>query len=75
MLIYFGFVSYPLYLIHENAMVAMIVKAGKYFPDIPGILLPLIPIAILMFISYLIANYIEPLINKFLKQLVLTNTK
>ncbi len=69
-LVYMGFVSYPLYLIHESAMIAMIIKLNRYFPSIPGLLLPVLPIAFLIGVSHLIAKYGEPPIHNFLKRVV-----
>lgn len=59
-----GFVSYPLYLIHENMMIAMLKALGKIQTGIPGILLPVIPVALLVGLAYLISKYIEPFVKK-----------
>jgi peptidoglycan/LPS O-acetylase OafA/YrhL len=67
-LIFIGFISYPLYLLHQNIMIALIAKMGKQFSFIPGILLPVIPILLLVLISYLIAKVIEPTIRKKLNK-------
>ena len=61
MILFFGFISYPFYLIHENAMISLICKVSKIF-EIPDILLPLLPIILLLFISYLIIKTIEPFV-------------
>ncbi len=58
-LVFFGFISYPLYLIHEGALISMIVKINR-FTIIPDILLPIIPFFILTVIAYLITLYLEP---------------
>ena len=65
-LLFFGFISYPLYLIHENAMIALIVKLDKNYTDIPFILLPVIPILILCGITYFIAAKAEPYVRKII---------
>jgi peptidoglycan/LPS O-acetylase OafA/YrhL len=65
--LFFGFISYPLYLIHENTMIALIIKINKII-IIPKLLLPIIPILILTLISYLIAKYIEPYAIKTLRK-------
>jgi peptidoglycan/LPS O-acetylase OafA/YrhL len=64
--LFFGFISYPLYLIHENAMIALIVKLGKHFSFIPQLLLPIMPIILLSIISYVIAKAIEPFVRKLI---------
>jgi peptidoglycan/LPS O-acetylase OafA/YrhL len=58
-LILLGFVSYPLYLIHENLMVAMIIRLNSWVM-IPGYLLPILPITLVIFVAWLIAFYLEP---------------
>ncbi len=67
-LLFLGFISYPLYLIHENAMIALICKIYK-FVEIPYILLPIVPIFILVFISYIITKILEPFVRKIIIQI------
>lgn len=64
---FFGMISYPLYLIHENAGVAIIVKGGKY-DLIPPVVLPIIALVIMTIPAYLIATYIEPKLQLYLKK-------
>jgi peptidoglycan/LPS O-acetylase OafA/YrhL len=68
-LVFLGFVSYPLYLLHENMMVAMIIKMGHATPWMPLILMPLLPIAMVIGAGSLIAVYIEPWLRKQLHPL------
>ena len=56
---FIGFVSYPLYLIHQNMMIAMIIKISKIAPWIPPPLLPLLPILLLIILSWIIAERLE----------------
>ena len=70
-LLFFGFVSYPLYLIHQNMMISMIVKLGNSFDFIPSFLLPIPPILFLALFAYLIAKYLEPLLKNFIKSIIL----
>ncbi|MDR3375234.1 MAG: acyltransferase [Ancalomicrobiaceae bacterium] len=63
---FLGFVSYPLYLIHENLSVALIVKLGAACPWIPGLLLPVLPIASLTLMAWAIARYVEPTVKSML---------
>ncbi len=67
-LIFIGFISYPLYLLHNNIMIALIAKMGKQFPFIPLALLPVVPILLLILVSYLIAKILEPAIRKKLSE-------
>lgn len=65
--IFLGFISYPLYLIHQNILISSILKINKSLPKMPMILLPIIPIFVLILICFMIANYIEPFIKKTMK--------
>ena len=58
--LFLGFISYPLYLIHENMMVSLIVKFGHWMPLIPGVLIPVVPIALVGAIAWLVAIFFEP---------------
>jgi len=62
--LFFGFISYPLYLIHENLLIASIIKIDLLFPAIPHVLLPLITFAGVTIFAYLIARFAEPAIRR-----------
>ena len=62
----FGFVSYPLYLIHENAMVSMIVKSSSFLPWLNQFFYPFLPIMLLVIVSFFIAQLFEPRLKNFL---------
>ena len=59
---FFGFISYPLYLIHENAVVAMTIKIDEYAPWLHPFLSPL-PAIIIVLIAYVIANNLEGILR------------
>ena len=61
-----GFISYPLYLLHENAVVALTVRLDRSI-SIPGLILPIAPIAAVMAIAWAVARYVEPWIRHRLK--------
>lgn len=63
---FFGVVSYPLYLIHENMMVSIIIKLGRDAEQIPMLLLPLPAIVVLSGVAFLISKYGEPLVKSML---------
>ena len=66
-LLFMGFISYPLYLIHENAMVSMIVDTqDAYSVDF---LSPFPPIIFLCIVAWLIAKYGEPRIRFLISKL------
>ncbi|QWD68640.1 acyltransferase [Polynucleobacter sp. VK25] len=60
LLLLFGFISYPLYLIHENAIVSLTMKTHSYIEWLPGILTPFPGLFALVLVSFLIAKYAEP---------------
>lgn len=66
--VFFGFVSYPLYLIHENAMVALTIKTHHHAPHLPDLLTPWPGIAAIVLVSYLMAKHLEPIVRKLLKK-------
>ncbi|WP_158971672.1 acyltransferase [Paraglaciecola sp. L3A3] len=57
---FLGFISYPLYLIHENASISMIIAIGRAHPDLPNYLHPLLPIVIVILTAYVITKWLEP---------------
>jgi peptidoglycan/LPS O-acetylase OafA/YrhL len=61
-----GFISYPLYLIHQNASVALTIKLHSYAPSIPGMLTPLPPMVAMIVLAYLVAKHGEPTIRRWL---------
>lgn len=67
-LVFVGFISYPLYLIHENMMVAMIVKIGRIFPNMFAILIPILPILFVVGGAWIIARNLEPATRKLLDE-------
>jgi peptidoglycan/LPS O-acetylase OafA/YrhL len=68
-LLVIGFISYPLYLLHENVMIALIVKIGYWAPWLPSRITPFIPIALIGFTAYVIARYGEPLVRRVFREI------
>jgi peptidoglycan/LPS O-acetylase OafA/YrhL len=66
-LIFFGFISYPLYLLHENMMVSMIIKVGHSIPWLPAIAVPILPILVVTGLGSLVALYMEPWVRETLR--------
>lgn len=66
--LFFGLISYPFYLIHENALISLICKESKII-DIPYVLLPILPVIILMAISYFIVKIGEPFIRSLITRI------
>lgn len=73
--IYFGFISYPFYLIHEGIMISLIIKIKKYIPSTPDLLLPMLSIALVSIIAYFIASRIEKPLKIYIVESVNTIRK
>lgn len=71
---FFGFISYPLYLIHENASISMIIAMGREYPELPSYLYPLLPIAIVIFTAYVITKWLEPKLRRLLNNTLSSNS-
>ncbi|HTD03593.1 acyltransferase [Undibacterium sp.] len=66
-LAWIGLISYPLYLLHENLMVAMIIKIGKFAPWMPSVLMPVLPVVIVIALAALVAQVAEPWLRQVLR--------
>jgi peptidoglycan/LPS O-acetylase OafA/YrhL len=66
--VFAGFVSYPFYLMHENAVVALTVQAGGLWPGLPPLLMPIPAAGVVLVVSWLVAALGEPGVRKFLKR-------
>lgn len=58
-LLILGAVSYPLYLLHENMMVSLIVQSGHLVPLIWSVFMPIPIMLLLASIAWVVARYIE----------------
>ena len=65
--VFFGFVSYPLYLIHENAMVALTIKTHHSLSMLPAFMTPWPGVAAIVLVSYFLAKYLEPVTRTALR--------
>ena len=65
-LVFIGFISYPLYLIHENATTSMIVKLADFAPWLYPFLYPYLPMIMVIALAYIIARFMEPALIKVL---------
>jgi peptidoglycan/LPS O-acetylase OafA/YrhL len=71
LLLFLGAVSYPLYLLHENMLVASISKIGPLIPTTVSYLTPLAPAIAIAAVAWLIAKYAEaPLRNCLTARLI-----
>lgn len=69
LLLFLGYVSYPLYLLHENMMISIIIKFNGLLPQKLSFLLPIFAITIIASIAYVIAKYIEKPIRNIIKNI------
>jgi peptidoglycan/LPS O-acetylase OafA/YrhL len=57
---FLGFVSYPLYLIHNNVIIGTTKLLFDHAMPIPDALVPIVPILLVVAVSWVIARYFEP---------------
>lgn len=62
-----GYISYPLYLLHENMMISMIIKFNKFIPNQFNFILPFLAIFLIATLAYCITKYLEHPIKNFIK--------
>ena len=67
-LVFGGFISYPLYLLHENMLVSGMVKLGVAMPNSPSLLSPILPALGLICLAWLVASYLEPRVKNSLQK-------
>jgi len=63
----FGFISYPLYLLHENMLLASIQKLASLSPLMYGPLLPVLALLPISISAYYVAKKLEPLVADKIK--------
>jgi peptidoglycan/LPS O-acetylase OafA/YrhL len=68
-LTFFGFISYPLYLIHECATISTIVQLHEQFSQVNVYVLSIVPLAACIFISWWMAADAEPMLRNVLKKM------
>tara|TARA_B100000131_G_scaffold301668_1_gene324075 strand:+ start:260 stop:1351 length:1092 start_codon:yes stop_codon:yes gene_type:complete len=64
--LFFGYISYPLYIIHQNFVTGLAIKIHSSYVNLFGFIYPLLPILIAILFSYLITK-LEPYIKIFLE--------
>ncbi|NTU76663.1 MAG: acyltransferase [Alphaproteobacteria bacterium] len=67
-LLFMGFVSYPLYLLHENLTVSLIARLGVWSEAIPALALPILPFMLVVGFSAVVALYAEPWLKNTIRR-------
>ena len=62
--LFFGFISYPLYLVHENLVIAISLKMNNLESFLPQYLNTISALVVAVILAYIIARYMEPLLRK-----------
>lgn len=65
-LLFFGAISYPLYLLHENMIISITIKLNNYYPSAASFFLPLISLLFVSILSLIVIKYLEFPIRNFL---------
>ena len=70
--LFFGFISYPLYLVHDNMLIGMMIKIHSLFPNttMAEYLLP--PMALVVLIAFVVAKYAEPYMRNTINSYIAT---
>jgi peptidoglycan/LPS O-acetylase OafA/YrhL len=71
-LLFFGYVSYPLYLLHENMMISLTIKFNTILPASLNFLLPVFAVAFIASIAFFIARYIEMPVKNTISSKIIT---
>ena len=65
-----GVISYPLYLIHENAILALSIKTQYFFPDMWNYVNPIPGLITILLTAIVITRFCEPAIKKLIVRLL-----
>jgi peptidoglycan/LPS O-acetylase OafA/YrhL len=66
-LVFLGFISYPLYLLHNNIMIGSVSWLGTTWPEFAtSPFLPAFPVLIIGVIAWLMARFVEPAVSRAL---------
>lgn len=71
-LVWLGYVSYPLYLLHQNFVTGLAIKLHQYEPSLAGYLYPVPGMLLVLFISYVLASN-EPLMRRKFDRIIVSS--
>jgi peptidoglycan/LPS O-acetylase OafA/YrhL len=70
LLLFMGSISYALYLLHENMIVALTLQLKSWLPGVDARLLALPPIALAILLAYVVTSYFETPVRRLLSKLM-----
>jgi len=68
--VFVGFISYPLYLVHESLMMSLMVRFHELMPRVPLLVLAVISVSAVICLAYAIAKYVEPSMRSVLRRII-----
>jgi peptidoglycan/LPS O-acetylase OafA/YrhL len=68
--IFFGFISYPFYLTHNEFGVFLISKISYSIPSAFMVMAPILPLSISISLSYIVSKFLEPKVRVLLTKLL-----
>jgi len=71
-MLFLGYISYPLYLLHENMMISITIQFEDYIPKNLSFLLPIIAISFISVIALVVAKFVERPIKMMIKKVLST---
>lgn len=69
MLVFFGFISYPLYLVHNRIGMAAIQIMGRTFPEISDFWWFVVAAGFVTLLAWVMARYVEPPLSRAFKRI------
>lgn len=74
LLLFFGAVSYPLYLLHENTMISLIIQSGQLVPLPWTVFVPIPIMAFIALVAWGITRLVEKPLERILRQWLMRST-
>ncbi len=68
-LVFMGFVSYPLYLVHQNMMVSTMLKLRAHVSFMPPTVVAIVGMALVITVGWVIAKFAEPAVKSAMRRI------